>query len=124
MDKKIDLKILNETIDDLRNNPDACTKVEGKNKDDYFIMPYSNPGEKLRNFIQYFYDNGLVDSNYGENYRIFKDKQVDEYSYDELLSAITEIIRSDRYASCYLYDCVKNGRLLMILERLKLLLER
>lgn len=98
MNNKLDLQILNETIDDLKNNPNACTTIGGMtSQDGAFTIPESNPGEQLRKFRQYFFENGFADMQYVENYEKIKDKQIDEYTYEETLTALTKIIRGDRF---------------------------
>lgn len=55
MNKNLDIQLLQDTIDDLKNNPNACTTIGGMTSTDgTFTIPESNPGEKLSRFIQYF----------------------------------------------------------------------
>ena len=59
MNKNLDIQLLQDTIDDLKNNPNACTTIWGMTSTDgTFTIPESNPGEKLSRFIQYFFENG------------------------------------------------------------------
>lgn len=119
MNNKIDLKILQETITDLKNNPNACTTFEGaKEINDTFAILESYPGEQLSKFIQYFYENDLIDQDYIENYEKIKDKKIEEFTYDEVLTGLTKIIREDRFNSGEIYTCVKNGSMLKLIERL------
>ena len=115
----IDLKILKDTIDDLKNNPDSCTRVIGaKTQDGSFEIFESSPGKQLQEFITYLYNNNLIDYKYGENYEKIKDKQIDDYSYEEVLTALSAIIRGDRFVSGKLYRGVKGGMLLKLVEKL------
>ena len=62
------MKILQETIDDLKNNPKACELIGGEtSKDGTFSIPSSNPSKQLSEFMKYIYDNDLTDKNYLEN---------------------------------------------------------
>ena len=118
--KKIDLNMLEETIKDLKTNPNACTTMGGTTSEDgVYTIPESNPGEQLSQFMKYLYENDLMDYQYVENYEKIKDKDIEDYTYEEALTAITTIIRSDRFVSCNLYQAVKEGTLLKILQRLK-----
>lgn len=78
----------------------------------------SYPGEQLSKFIQYFYENDLIDQDYIENYEKIKDKKIEEFTYDEVLTGLTKIIREDRFNSGEIYTCVKNGSMLKLIERL------
>lgn len=120
-DNKIDLKTLQDTIDDLKNNPNACTTISGgiiAGKDEKITILGSNPGPQLKKFITYFYENNLMDQDYSENYEKIKEKQIEDYSYEEVLTAITKVIRGDRFISGHIYKCVKNGVMLKLLEKL------
>lgn len=76
MNKNLDIQLLQDTIDDLKNNPNACTTIGGMTSTDgTFTIPESNPGEKLSRFIQYFFENGFADMQYVENYEKIKDKK-------------------------------------------------
>lgn len=115
----LDLKILKDTIDDLKNNPDSCSRVVGaETEDGSFKMFESSPGKQLREFITYFYNNNLIDYNYGENYKKIEDKQVADYSYEDVLTALSAIIRGDRFVSGQIYSCFKDGTLLKLVEKL------
>lgn len=108
----IDTKLLQETIDDLKNNPDACSLTEG-------MISESDPGEQLGKFIDYLGTNGIFDMDYVNNYEKIKDKNIEDYTTDEVLTALTRIIRSDRFVSGELYSRVKDGTVLKLLEKLK-----
>lgn len=121
MGNKIDLKILEDTIDDLKNNPNACTTMRGGmiiGKGEKITIPESNPGAQLKKFIRYFYEKSLIDPEYPKNYEKMKEKQIEDYSYEEVLTVITMVIRGDRFVSGHIYSCVKNGTMLKLLERL------
>lgn len=117
MDNKLDIKLLDDTINDLKNNKEACTTYGGGTFDEISI-PESKPGEQLTKFIQYFYDNNLLDQNYRENFEKIGNKKIEEFTYQEVLTGLTKIIRSDRFVSGELYNCVKNGSMLNLIERL------
>lgn len=119
MNNNLDIKILQDTINDLKNNPNACTTYGGATATDgSFIIPESNPGEQLKKFISYFYENNLLDQQYGENYEKIREKKIEDYSYEETLTALTKIIRGDRFVSGQIYSCVKDGTLLKLVEKL------
>ena len=114
-EKTFDKDILIVTIDDLKNNPEACTTVAGTTGD--IIIPESYPGEKLSEFISYLYENELLDLNYVNNFEKIKDKEIGDYTYEEARTALTKIIRADRFVSGELYACVKDGSLVQVLEK-------
>lgn len=114
-----DINILNETIEELRNNPNACTLYGGaQSNDGIFTIPESNVGEKLQKFFGYLYNNNLMDMQYVENSKNLNGS-IDTYNYNEVLTALTSIIRGDRFVSGHIYSCVKDGTMLKLLERLK-----
>ena len=77
-----DLKILKDTIDDLKNNPNACSLSKGTTNENGFItIPESNLDEKLLKFINYCYENNLLDMHYVENFEKIRNKEIDDYSY-------------------------------------------
>ena len=115
-EKTFDKDILIATIDDLKNNPDTCTTYAGTTGD--IIIPESNPGEKLSAFIGYLYEKDLLDLNYVDNYEKIKDKEISAYTYEEARTALTKIIRADRFVSGELYACVKEGILAEVLEKI------
>lgn len=117
MNNEFDIKLLEDTINDLKNNKEACTTYGGGTFGEISI-PESKPGEQLTKFIQYFYDNNLLDQNYRENYEKIRVKKIEEFTYQEVLTVLTKIIRSDRFVSGELYNCVKNGSMLNLIERL------
>lgn len=120
MNKIFDIQLLQDTIDDLKNNPNACTTIGGMTSpDNTFTIPESNPGEKLSKFMQYFYENGFIDMQYIENFEKIKDKKIEDYTYEETLTALTQIIRGDRFISGQIYSCFKDGSLLKVIEKLK-----
>lgn len=120
MNNKLDLQILNDTIDDLKNNPNACTLIGGAtSQDGTFTIPESSLGEQLKKFIQYFFGNGFADMQYVENYKKMENKSIDGYTYEETLTALTKIIRGDRFVSGQIYGCFKDGTLLKVVEKLK-----
>lgn len=115
-EKKFDRDKLIEIIDELKNNPDACTTVADTTGD--IIIPESHSGEKLLEFIGYLYENELLDLNYVDNYEKIKDKEIGDYTYEEARTALTKIIRADRFVSGELYACVKEGILAEVLEKI------
>ena len=120
MNKNLDIQLLQDTIDDLKNNPNACTTIgRMTSTDGTFTIPESNPGEKLSRFIQYFFENGFADMQYVENYEKIKDKKIEDYTYEETLTALTKIIRGDRFVLGQIYGCFKDGSLLQVIEKLK-----
>ena len=117
INNEFDIKLLVDIINDLKNNKEACTTYNGGTFGEISI-PESKPGEQLIKFIQYFYDNNLLDQNYRENYEKIGNKKIEEFTYQEVLTGLTKIIRSDRFVSGKLYNCVKNGSMLNLIERL------
>ncbi len=119
MNNKFNLQILNETIEDLKNNPNACILVGGQpSQDAPLTTQQSRPGEQLKKFIQYFFENEFADMQYAENYEKIKYKSLDEYTYEETLTILTKIIGDDRFVPGQLYSYFKDGTLLKLVEKL------
>lgn len=118
MNNKIDTQMLIETINDLKNNPEACTTYGENATAGSLALQESKPGEQLSRFIHYFYENNLLDQNYVENYEKIKNKDIKDFTYEEVLTGLSKIIRGDRFISGELYTCVKNGIFLNLVERL------
>ena len=124
MNNKIDVTILEETIDDLKNNPKACTIMGGTTLEDgVFTIPESYPGEQLHKFIQYFYENNLLDQNYLENNKSLDKKDINDMSFEEVCTKLSWIIRGDRFSSGLLYSCFEDNTILNLLERLYILVK-
>ena len=115
----IDKKILQDTINDLKNNPDACKIGGGNEVNGIIYMPYSNPGEQVSKFMKYFYEIQLGDINYIENMKLTQNKDVSILSFDEVRTELTAIIRAERFCSGAWHSAAESGRLLKLLERLK-----
>ncbi len=117
--KNLDEKLLQDTINDLKNNPNSCTTYGGASSvDGTFTIPESNPGEQLRKFINYLGENNLLDMQYVENSKKIQNKRIEDYTYEETLTALTKIIRGDRFVSGQIYGCVKDGTMLKLIEKL------
>ena len=115
----IDSRLVKETIEDLKTNPEACTTVGGMAMaDGTVVIPESMPGEKLSKFIRYLYDNDLINENYLEDRKKIEDKDISELSVDETLTELTSIIRGDRFCSSLLKAKVDDGTVLKLLENL------
>lgn len=116
----IDLKILQETIDDLKNNPKACELIGGEtSKDGTFSIPSSNPSKQLSEFMKYIYDNDLTDKNYLENNKKIEHKDINNMNFNEIMTAITYFLRGERFCSGFWYSNFKDGTILKLLERLR-----
>ena len=116
----IDLKILQETIDDLKNNPKACELIGGEtSKDGTFSIPSSNPSKQLSEFMKYIYDNDLTDKNYLENNKKIEHKDINNMNFNEVMTAITYFLRGERFCSGFWYSNFKDGTILKLLERLR-----
>lgn len=56
-------KLLEKTINDLKNNKNACILEQGMKLDDgTIITSESNPGKVLNEFIMNFYKSNLIDT--------------------------------------------------------------
>ena len=118
-----DLKLLKETINDLRNNPNACELIGGNtNTDGSYSIPASNPGKQLLAFMNYMYKNDLTDKNYLENNKKIEHKDINDMNYNEIITKITFFLRGERFCSGFWYSSFKDGTLLKLLERLNQLL--
>ena len=119
MNKNLDVKLLQDTIEDLKNNPDSCTTYGGATAlNGSFTIPESNPGEQLKKFIKYFYDNNLLNQNYLEDHELIKNKDDKDLSFEETLTRLSYIIRGDRFSSGLLKSKVDDGTMLRLVERL------
>ena len=116
--EKIDLELLNKVIEDLRNNPSACTLYTSNNQEGMLSLSESKPGEMLTAFIKYLYDCDFIDSNYMENDKKISEKEIDEMTFEEVLTRLTAIIRADRFCSGLLYARFKDGTLLKLVEKI------
>lgn len=118
--KVIDLKILQETIDDLKNNPKACELIGGEtSKAGTISIPSSNPSKQLSEFMKYIYDNDLIDQNYLENNEKIEHKDINNMNFNEVMTAITYFLRGERFCSGFWYSNFKDGTILKLLERLR-----
>ena len=117
---QFDIQILDNVIYALKNDPNACTTIGGMTSvDGSFAIPESYPGSDLRAFMKYFYENGFIDTNYVDNFKMIAHKPIEDYTYDDCLTALTKIFRGDRFISGHIYGCFKNGTLLKVIEQLK-----
>ena len=113
-------KIIEDTIYDLKNNPEACTLYDGMHTENRkTVIQESNLGEKLKTFIRYFGTSDLLDKEYMENEKLIQEKDINNLTYKEIGTILTAIIRGDRFCSGLIYSKVKDGTLLRLLERLK-----
>ena len=108
----IDLEILNITIDDLKNNKNACTI-------DTNPLAGSKMGKKLSDFEKYLYKNNLIDTDYLNNHDKIKGKNIEDLNYNEVITELTFCFRGERFCSGFLYSIFKDGTLLKLLERLQ-----
>lgn len=119
LNTKIPSKLLEDTIYDLKNNPNACTLMGGTvSKDGHFYAHTSMPGKQLSEFIDYLYEKDLLDKDYMKNIKVLQNKKIKDMTYDEVITAITSIIRGDRFCSRLLYTNFKDGTILKLLKRL------
>ena len=119
-----DLKLLSETINDLKNNPKACTLVGGEKNTEFIQIEKSELGEQLSIFINYMYENDLIDKNYIENDKKIEHKDINNMNYNEIITEITLFIRGERFCSGFWYSKFKDGTLLKLLERLNQILKQ
>lgn len=120
MKHDFDFKILEDTINDIRYNPNAVTLLDYNDSSNTIFMAIeSNPDDQLKSFMQYMYDHSFVDINYLKNYEKIRNKSIDDYSYSEVITALSNIFRSDRFISGQIYASFKDGSLLKLLEKLK-----
>ena len=113
-------KILKNTIEDLKNNPNACTLIgRAHSTKSTVTIEESMPGKQLSEFIDYLYYKDLMDKEYIKNYKEIEDKKIEELTYNEVLTKITWGIRADRFNSGLLYALVKDGTMLNLLERIE-----
>lgn len=119
--EKIDLNILNETIEDLKNNSESCKLSNMETEEANVItIPESLPSEKLMRFMEYIEECDLYDKNYFENSKnILPDSEIKRFSFDNCLTRFTYAIRADRFSSGSLYSDVKNGLILKVLLRIR-----
>lgn len=119
---KFNLDILNNTINDLINNKNACILSSYDNSSD-FIIGESIIDDQLNDFFEYLYDSNKIDVNYSENYKKIKNKSIESLTYNEILTRLTFIHKADRFCSGSLYEDIKSGLLLQLLQRLNVILK-
>ena len=113
-----DIELLNDTIEHLTSDPNACTLYDVKNpKEGVITIPESNPSEQLLKFIKYLYDANKIDLEYAK--KEIKELQISDMKYDDVITRLTSIIRGDRFCSGLLHSCVQSGEFLDLLIRLK-----
>jgi len=119
--EKIDLNILNETIEDLKNNNESCKLSNVDSSEENVItIPESLPGEKLMKFMEYIEEVDLYDKNYFENSKnMLPDSEIKSFSFENCLTRFTYAIRADRFSSGSLYSDVKSGLILKLLLRIR-----
>lgn len=120
----IDPKLLQATIDDLRDNPNAVELAAGMNiiHEDGSTEPVyceSSPSQQFSDFVGYLYEHDLIDTNYIENEKKLGDKDIAEYTQAEAITKLTYIIRGDRFCSGLIYESFKDGELLKLLEQIQ-----
>ena len=106
-----DLNLLDETINDLKNNPNSCILTEGD------FPNQSVAGPILNKFITYLYQTEKLDYEYARKNPI--EKEVYEMTYDEIITSLTASIRGDRFCYGGLERDVKSGLILNLLIRLR-----
>lgn len=119
--EKIDINILNETIEDLKNNTESCKLSNVDNNIDNIItIPNSLPGEKLMKFMEYIEKVDLYDKNYFENSKnMLPDSEIQSFTFENCMTRFTYAIRADRFSSGSLYSDVKSGLILKLLLRIR-----
>lgn len=116
----IDSEILQDTIEDLRNNPNAFALEDCNDTPKNTLMiPRCKPSKQLSKFMEYIYNNELMDKEYLENYEKIKDKEIKYMNYNEIITSLTFFLRGERFCGGFWYTNFKNGRILKILVRLK-----
>ena len=116
----IDSEILQDTIEDLRNNPNAFELEDCNDTPKNTLMiPRCKPSKQLSKFMEYIYNNELMDKEYLENYEKIKDKEIKYMNYNEIITSLTFFLRGERFCGGFWYTNFKNGRILKILVRLK-----
>ena len=118
MEKSFDLQLINETIEELKNNPEACTIIGGDSVDGIFASE-SVPSEKLSAFIKYLYENELADKKYMENIKSIENKKLEDLTMPEVITMLTFITRGERFTSALLKAKVDDGTFLKLVEMLK-----
>ncbi|MBR3161461.1 MAG: hypothetical protein IKF19_01865 [Bacilli bacterium] len=116
MINKFDLQIIDETLEELKNNSESCTLTGGKSKEGIFIIPELIPSIKLEKFIKHLYDNNLTDKDYLENNKVCEKKAFKELTLNEAITRLTFIIRGDRFCSGLLKSKIDDGSFLKLVE--------
>lgn len=84
-------------------------KIEWKQVDDQF--PFPNYGDDVFKWIDEFYKLDLLDKNYMKNYKIFKNKKIEELSVEELLDFLSYLIRGERFCDGLIAGNLENGNI-------------
>lgn len=100
-------KLLLDTINDLRDNPNACR-----------CRLISLPDEQLSSFLHHFSEQGLTDKDYMSHIDDIRGKDISTYTFQESCTMLTFIWRNDRFSEGALYEYFRKGTLLEVLERM------
>lgn len=123
--KKIDLKILEDTIIELKENKEACILSGGNENADILGISESIPSKKILDFFEYLYKENCIDLLYSINMeKIPSDENIHQMTYEECITRLTFLHRNDRMCSGSLYSDVQSGLLLKLLQRIKDLLNQ
>ena len=91
----------------------------GYTDDGIRIMPFIDYSKTVLDFIKDFSESEYVRYDYSLVFPDIVDKPIDTLDQEQLCNLITGYIRGDRFSDGFLYEQLKNGKLIEALERLK-----
>jgi len=81
-------------------------------------MLYPIYDKDVQDFIEQFYELELIDKDYSENYKLIKNKEVNELNLQEILTFLTYYIRGERFYDGMIASILENGKLEEVLTKL------
>ena len=82
-------------------------------------QPYFSYTSDVLNFIKDFYRSKYVDYDYMKTYRQIRDRDISTLNKKEVCALLTAFVRGDRFSEGFLYEQLKNGKVMKALLRLK-----
>lgn len=116
-------------LKELENTNDGYNYISSDNSRDSFEnKPQMKYGEKLNDFVETLYKEGVIIPNYkevlnkyfpGKDIRKLTIEEVNSSSQEAICAIISNIIRQDRYVDGLFLSKIKNGNIVYLLELLK-----
>lgn len=89
-----------------------------KSENGVFHLGYYKYGKDVQKWIKLLYELDLVDYHYMQNMKLLQDKEIAEYTRDEVLTHMTFIIRAERFCDGTIAVSLENGEIEALCTRL------